>query len=155
MQIVSIVTLLHLLGFAAFVGAAFAQQALLRMSARDGVAVAVRDEYERLAAGILTKAEVPALFVQVVTGVAFIADAPGFLRQHWLHAKLTAVVVLLVVSHLEMFNARRIVKARAARGDAANDEIAERKKRHAAMGVVERVLVAAILLLVTVLRGAF
>jgi len=155
MQLASIVTLLHLLGFAAFLGGAFAQQQLMRMSARDGLAAAVRDEYERLAAAIVTKVEVPALFAQVVTGVAFIADAPGFLRQHWLHAKLTAVVALLVLSHLEMFNARRLVKARASRGDAATVEIAGRKKRHATIGAVGAGLVVAILLLVTVLRTAF
>jgi uncharacterized membrane protein len=155
MQLASVVTLLHLLGFAAFVGGGFAQQRLMKLSARDGLAAAVRDEYERLSAAILTKVEVPALFAQVVTGVAFIAEAPGFLHQHWLHAKLTAVVLLLVLSHLEMFNARRLVKARQARGDAAKDEIAERKKRHATMGAVGTVLVVAILLLVTVLRVAF
>jgi uncharacterized membrane protein len=155
MQLASIVTLLHLLGFAAFVGGAFAQQRLMRLSARDGLAPPVRDEYERLSAAILTKVEVPALFAQVVTGVAFIGEAPGFLHQHWLHVKLTAVVLLLVLSHLEMFNARRLVKAREARGDAARDEIAERKRRHATMGAVGTVLVVAVLLLVTVLRAAF
>ena len=87
-----------------------------------------------------------------MTGLGFIAEAPGFLRQHWLHGKLTAVAVLLVLSHLEMFNARGIVKARAARGDAAAAEIDARKKRHATMGVVATVLVAAVLLFVTVLR---
>jgi uncharacterized membrane protein len=147
--------LLHLLGFAAFVGASFAQRQLMRMSARDGLAPALRDDYERLVAAIVTKVEVPALFAQVVTGIGFIAESPDYLHQHWLHAKLTAVVLLLVLSHLEMFNARRLVRARAAQGDAAKDEIARRKRRHAAMGALEAVLIVAILLLVTVLRAAF
>jgi hypothetical protein len=63
------------------------------------------------------------------------------------------VVLLLVLSHLEMFNARRLVRAREARGDAAADEIAARKKRHALMGAVGTVLVIAVLVLATVLRG--
>jgi uncharacterized membrane protein len=155
MALGGVLVLLHLVGFAAFLGGAFAQQQLMRMSARDGLAPAVRDEYERLAAAILTKVEVPALFAQVVTGIGFIAEAPEFLHQHWLHAKLTAVVILLLLSHLEMFNARRLVRARAARGDEAKDEIADRKKRHATMGAAGAVLVVAILLLVTVLRTAF
>src|ERR1700691_1418177 len=117
MALGGVLVLLHLVGFGAFLGGAFAQQQLMRMSARDGLAPAVRDEYERLAAAILTKVEVPALFAQVVTGIGFIAEAPEFLHQHWLHAKLTAVVILLLLSHLEMFNARRLVRARAARGD--------------------------------------
>jgi uncharacterized membrane protein len=150
-----ILLLLHLVGFAAFLGGAFAQQQLMNMSSRPGLAAAVRDEYERLSAAIVTKVEVPALFVQVATGVVIIVMQPFFLKEHWLHAKLTAVVILLVLSHLEMFNARKLVKARAARGDAAADEIAARKKRHRTMGAVGTVLVAAILLLVTVLRGAF
>jgi len=145
--------LLHLLGFAAFLGGAFAQQRFMKMSARDGLAPALRDEYERLAAALVTKIEVPGAFAQVVSGVALIVESPGFLHQHWLHAKLTAVAILLVLSHLEMFNARRLVKARAARGDAAADEIASRKTRHAVLGAVGTALVVAILLLATVLRA--
>jgi uncharacterized membrane protein len=145
--------LLHLVGLAAFLGGAFAQQQFMRMSAQPGVAPALRDEYERLAAAIVTRIEVPALFAQVATGTAVIALQPYLLQQHWLHAKLTAVVLLLVLSHLEMFNARRLVRARAERGDAAEGEIAARKKRHAQMGAAGTVLVAAVMVLATVLRG--
>jgi hypothetical protein len=52
-----------------------------------------------------------------------------------------------------MFNARRLVRARQARGDAAADEIATRKKRHALFGAMGTVLVVAVLVLATVLRG--
>ena len=154
MTLHSVLILLHLLGFAAFLGGAFAQQQFMKMSAKAGLAAAVRDEYERLAAAIVTKAEVPGMFAQVVTGVVMIVSQPEmhYLKQHWLHGKLAAVAALLVLSHLEMFNARRIVKARAARGDAAADEIAARKKKHAAMGLVGTVLVVALILFVTVLR---
>jgi uncharacterized membrane protein len=150
-----VLLLLHLVGFAVFVGGAFAQQQFMRRSTGAGVVAAVRDEYERLAASVSTKLEVGGLFLQVLSGVGIVVLTPGFLKQHWLHAKLTAVVIALVVAHLEMINARRIVKARAARGDAAEPEIAGRKKRHAMFGVVNAVLVAAVILLVTVLRTAF
>ena len=113
-----ILILLHLVGFAGYIGAGFAQQQFVTRSARGGLAAAVRDEYERLAATIVTQIELPALFAQVATGVVLIALAPLWLTQGWLHGKLACVVVLLVLSHLEMFNARRIVKARSARGDA-------------------------------------
>ncbi len=119
--------LVHLLGFAAYLGAGFAQQRLMAMSSKGGIAAAVRDEYERLAATILTRIELPALFAQVATGVVFIALNATWLTQGWLHGKLTCVVVLLVLSHLEMFNARRIVKTRAERGDGANADIAARE----------------------------
>jgi uncharacterized membrane protein len=115
----------------------------------------VRDEYERLAAAVCTKVELTGLFAQVLTGVAIVATLPGFLRQHWLHAKLTAVVVLLVLAHVEMINARRIVKARQAGGDGAEGEITARKKRQATVGLAVDVLIVVVLLLVTVLRTAF
>jgi len=143
-----IVLLVHLVGFATFLGGAFAQQEFMKRSARAGLAPAVRDEYERLAAAIVTKLELPGLFAQVASGVGFIALSTSWLQAGWLHVKLTAVVILLVLSHVEMFNARRLVRARAERGDAAADEIATRKKRHAQLGALGTVLVVAVLLCV-------
>jgi uncharacterized membrane protein len=153
MSFLPFLLLLHLVGLAVFLGGTFAQQRFMKMSAKAGLTTAVRDEYERLSAAIVTKLEVPGLFAQVFTGVGIIVLQPYLLQQHWLHAKLTAVVLLLVLSHLEMFNARRLVRARAERGDAAADEIANRKKRHARMGAIGTVLVVAVLVLATVLRG--
>jgi uncharacterized membrane protein len=149
----SVLVLFHLIGFAAFVGGAVAQQLFMRRSSGD-VAPAIRDEYERLSAAIVTNVELPGAFAQVLTGVLMIVGEPTYLKQHWLHAKLTCVVLLLLSSHAEMFNARRLVKARA-KGDAGTDEIASRKARHRTMGVATAVLIAAVLLLVTVLRTAF
>jgi uncharacterized membrane protein len=153
MLVHSILILLHLLGFAAFLGGAFAQTQFMKASSKAGLAPSVRDEYERLAAALVTKAEVPGTFAQVLTGVALVVMEPGYLHQAWLHVKLTAVVALLVLSHLEMFNARRLVRARAAKGDAAADEIAARKKRHALFGAIGTVLVLIVLLAVTVVRA--
>ena len=150
-----VLLLLHLVGFAAFVGGALAQQQLLRRSADAGMAAAARDELERLAALACTRLELGGLFLQVLSGVGIALMAPAFLAQHWLHAKLTCVAILLFVAHLEMINARRIVKARAARGDAAEPEIAGRKRRQATLGLVTGALIAAVVLLVTVLRAAF
>jgi uncharacterized membrane protein len=147
-----IALLLHLVGFAAFIGGAFAQQSFMKRSAQAVLAAAVRDNYESLAANISTKVELPALFAQVLSGSLYLFDNPGYLRLHSMHAKLTAVALLLVLAHLEMFNARNIVKARVARGDAAAEEISVRKKRHAVMGSAGTVLVVVVLLLVTVLR---
>jgi putative membrane protein len=139
---------LHLIGFAAYLGAGFAQQRFMRRSAAAGLAPAVRDEYELLAAEILTKIELPALLAQVATGIAFLLLLPDWLRQPWLHVKLTCVAVLLVLSHLEMFNARKIARARASRGDAAADEIAARKKRHATFGAIGTLAVVVLVAMV-------
>jgi uncharacterized membrane protein len=140
-------TLLHLIGFAAFLGAAFAQQQFMKRSAEPALNPTIRDEYERLSAVICTRIELPALFAQVFVGIYFIVDNPAYLKQHWLHGKLTAVVLLLALAHAEMFNARRLVRARAERGDSARSEIAARKSKHALMGNVATVLVLATIVL--------
>ena len=52
------------------------------------------------------------------------------------------------LSHAEMFNARRIVKARAARGDAAASDSDARKARHATFGLIGTLAVVVVLALV-------
>jgi uncharacterized membrane protein len=147
--------LVHLVGFAAFVGGAVAQQQLMRRSAGAGLPPAVRDAYERASAAVSLKVELYGLFLQVASGVGAIVVVPGFLQQHWLHAKLSVVVVLLVLAHVEMINARKVVKARQAQGEAASDAIAARKRRLSVVGTVVDVLIAVVILLATVLRTAF
>ena len=51
-----------------------------------------------------------------------------------------------------MFNARKIVRARTERGDAAADEIASRKARHGTFGTIGAALVVVLLVLVTFVR---
>lgn len=151
----SFVILLHLVGFVVFVGGALGQRLLLARSSAAGLAATTRDTLEQLASFAASKIELPGILAQVLSGVALIALAPGFLKLHWIHAKLTVVLVLLVTAHLDSINAKRIVRARAAKGEAAEDEIAARKKRQAVMSKVNGVLVGLVLLLVTVLRTAF
>jgi uncharacterized membrane protein len=142
---------LHLLGFAAFLGAGFSQGRFIRASRNVGLAPAIRDAYERLAAAIVTKIEVPASLVQLISGVLLIVENPGWLRLPWMHTKLTAVVLLLVLSHLEMFNARKIVKLRAA-GEAGAAEIDKRKARHGLFGAAGALLTMTIVVLVSFFR---
>jgi putative membrane protein len=140
--------LIHLVGFAAYLGAGFAQQQFMGRSAATGVGAAVRDEYERLSAAIIAKIELPSLIVQVATGVTFLVLTPAWLTQGWLHGKLACVLALLVLSHLEMFNARKIVKARTARGEAASEEVASRKARHRLFGTLGSAAVVLLICLV-------
>lgn len=141
----------HLLAFAAYAGAGFGQLRLMKRS--EVVPAAVQTELEALAAAVITRVELPAIFVSIITGAILIVRSPAYLHQGWLHGKLAIVVVLAVLSHLEMFNARKIVRARAAGQDA---EIAARKKRHATLGSVATVLVVVVVAMVTFvrLRGA-
>ena len=146
------VLLVHLVAFAAYLGAGFAQLQMIKQSMKAGTPAPVRDSYERLAAHIATKIEVPAVFAAMASGIVFIAQNPVLMKQGWLHGKLTCVLLLAVLSHLEMFNTRKIVKAREAGGAAADDEIAKRKARHATFGAVGSLLVVALLVLVTFVR---
>lgn len=144
--------LVHLVSFAAYVGAGFAQTSFLKASSGDALAPAIRAEYERLAASIVTKIELPAIFGAILSGVGFLGANPAYLKQPWLHAKLTVVLLLAVLSHLEMFNARRIVRAREEAAAGAEEAIAARKKRHAIFGTVGSLLVVVLLVLVTFVR---
>ena len=140
--------LLHWLGFAAFLGGAFAQQTFMNASTRGTLHPAVRDAYERISANLVTRVELPALVLQVVSGAWFLFQVPGFMRMGWMHGKLTAVLILLVLSHVEMFNARAVARLRKRKGDAAAAEIAQRKRRHAQLGSVGTLAVVAVLGLV-------
>lgn len=148
--------LLHLVSFAAFVGAGFAQLQLMKASTREGLAAGVRDAYERLSATIVTKIELPAIFGSMVSGMFFIVQSPVFMKQGWLHGKLTCVLILAILSHLEMFNARAIVRLREEGGAGVEDEIRRRKIRHNTLGTIGTLAIVALLILLTYVRlGAF
>lgn len=138
----------HLLCFVAYVGAGFAQTQLMKRS--QSAAGVVRDELEALVATIVTKIEVPAIFGSMASGVVFIAMSPALMKQGWMHGKLTVVLLLAVLSHLEMFNARAIVRER--KDGASEAELDARKKKHATFGAVGALLVLALMVLVTFVR---
>lgn len=137
----------HLVCFAAYLAAGFAQQQIMRRST--ALAPAIRDDQEKLAAGIVTKIELPAIMGSIISGIGFVSMTPELMKQGWLHGKLLCVLILLVLSHLEMFNARRIVRAREAN---KTDEIDGRKKRHAVFGLVGTLAAVALLISVTFVR---
>ncbi len=146
------VLLVHLVCFAAYVGSGFAQTRLMKRSATPGLAAEIAREYEELVATIITKIELPAILGSIASGIVFVSQAPAFLKQGWLHGKLTCVLLLAILSHLEMFNARAIVRARAAGGSGATAEIERRKKRHDVFGTVGALAVVGLLICVTFLR---
>lgn len=145
-MLVRAIFVLHLIGFAAYLGAGFAQLQLMKKSlASTG---AMREELEKLAAKVIVAIEVPAIMLQIATGIVKLVMTPEWLKQGWLHGKLTCVFFLLILSHVEMFNARAIVRMR---GDgAAESEIEAKKKRHDVYGTIGAVLVVALLGCVTV-----
>lgn len=151
-MLTSVLLLIHLASFAAYLGAGFAQFSLMKGSLAPGLSPDVRADRENLAASVVTKIELPAIMGSILTGAAFIIMTPALMKLGWLHGKLLCVLLLAGISHAAMFNARAIVKARRAGGDAAADEIAARKKRHLLFGRVGGALVAVVLVLVTIVR---
>ena len=148
--------LVHLVSFAAYLGAGFAQLQMMKLSAREGTSSELRTAYERLSATILVRIELPALFGSILSGMVFLMQNSLLMKQGWIHGKLTCVLVLAVLSHLEMFNAKAIVRAREDGGAGAEDEITRRKVRHNVFGTVGTLVVVALLVLVTFARlGAF
>ncbi len=149
------ILLVHLVAFAAYLGAGFGQLQMMKLSARPGTAPATRDAYERIAASVITKIELPAIFAAMASGVVFVTQSPALMKQGWLHGKLLCVLLLAVLSHVEMFNAREIVRERAASaaGEAgADEEIAKLKARHAVLGGIGSLLVVVLLIMVTFVR---
>lgn len=137
----------HLVAFAAYLGAGFAQTQMLKRSR--ALPPELATDHEKLAASIVTKIELPAIMGSIASGIGFVVQNPAVMKLGWLHAKLACVLLLAVLSHLEMFNARKIVKARAAGDTSAIDA---RKKRHEAFGAVGSLLVVVLMVLVTFVR---
>ncbi len=147
--------LVHLVSFAAYLGAGFAQLRMMNRSRNAGLPAVVREEYEKLAATVVTKIELPALIGAVLSGVWFLAIFPGYLKLGWVHAKLACVLLLAVLSHLEMFNARGILRERAAAGEHMEVNVLARKKRHALFGALGTSIVLVLLVLVTFVKNGF
>lgn len=141
-----IIFFLHLVGFAAYLGAGFAQLQLLKRS--ESKTGDVRKELEELAAKIIVMIELPSIMLQLATGIAKVLMTPEYLKLPWLHAKLTFVLILLILSHVEMFNARAIVRLR--EDGAKEDEIDKRKKRQQLLGKFGAALVVGVLVCVTI-----
>lgn len=146
-QLYSAALFFHLLSFAATMGSAVAQHKMMDLSRKPGTDPATRDAYERNSAHVVSKVQLPAAFVLVLSGIALLVFfRPTYIRLPAMHVKLTLVAILLVLTHLAMFNARAIVRLRAAGGEAG--AIDDRKKRHATFGAIGAILGITIVVIV-------
>jgi hypothetical protein len=99
---------IHFLGLGMAIGAAIAAALLFRQA------------LERAAADTIGKIEIPGVFVAIVGGILLVIAHPEVLDPAasgvgpWLHIKIAFVMGALVVAHLRMFNAKRLVRAREA-----------------------------------------
>lgn len=112
------VHLIHFWGFAMAVGASLA--ALKVHSLVRTHEAGAKKGLEEAGKALLTKLEIPGLFLALTGGIIAIMLNPDHLRVSasgagpWLHIKLVGVLALLVVAHLRMFRASRLVRERAA-----------------------------------------
>jgi len=67
-----------------------------------------RRSFERMEVKLLNGAAHPGAAITIVAGIAVLTFQPNFLRQHWLHAKLLLVVVLIVLDVLVYVRARQL-----------------------------------------------
>ena len=108
--------LTHFIGFAMAAGGSFA--AFRAHAAARRESAPEKAGWEGAAAEIVTKVELPGLFLALFAGIALVAMNPAQLSPAksgagpWLHLKLTLVLVLLVVSHLRMFRSRKLARER-------------------------------------------
>ena len=109
--------IVHFWGFAMAVGGAMG--ALRAHQASRGHTAESKKGIEEVAAALITKVELPGLFIALFGGILAIANNPMVMKPAasgagpWLHIKLVLVLAVLVIAHLKMFRARRLVRERA------------------------------------------
>lgn len=132
--------LIHFIGLGMSVGAAIAALVILRSAARaDDVQ---RSGLERAVGDLVSKVEIPGIFVAILGGILLVVARPEVFDPErsgagpWLHIKLVFVMGALVVAHLRMFNAKRLVRERAGGAStAALDAMVGKGKRLDWVGV--------------------
>ena len=122
-------------------------------SAAASLAAPSRDEFERLSAEIVTKIELPALMLQVATGIVFLVTNPEWFTHGWIHGKLTCVAILLGLSHAGDVQRAPHRGPPDRQGDGASARIAPRKSRHGTYGAVGSLVVVVLVVLVACRTG--
>lgn len=139
--------LLHYAGFAVAFGGSIAARHLVSLARQHSAAK--RAGVEIAARKVVVGVELIGLFVSIAGGIYALVLQPN-LFTGWLHAKLTLVLALLVVSHLRMFKLARLVREREA--GASEAECEALLKSAATLGLVDALLFAAIFIVAT-MRG--
>jgi len=107
--------LVHYFGFAMAIGGGIAALKAHKTSRTQNAEQ--NSVTESIAADIVTKLELPGLFIAIFGGILLIVENPAVMDASkiggpWLHIKLTLVLILLVLVHLKMFRSRKVVRER-------------------------------------------
>lgn len=99
----------HVVGFVFWMaGLMVATQVMAAESVEDSAEA--RRALERLERVLFKGVAHPGAAITVVSGITVVAIQPGYLYQHWLHAKLTLVAVLIALDVMAWFRAREFHK---------------------------------------------
>jgi putative membrane protein len=95
----------HILGLVFWLGSLLVVTRVLAIHTEE-TSPEARAALGRLESKLLKGFTHPGAAVMVITGFILIAQDPGYLREHWLHAKLLLVVILIVLDLRVTFRAK-------------------------------------------------
>ena len=95
----------HILGFVFWMGGLLVATQVLAMHTEE-TSPEARDSLARLERKLMKGVAHPGAAITVVAGVVVIALQPDYLHQHWLHAKLSLVAILIALDLIIHFRAR-------------------------------------------------
>jgi uncharacterized membrane protein len=115
---------IHFFGLALAIGPCVAALLLLRSAKKADAGQ--RPGIERAAADLVSRVEIPGVFVSILGGILLVVERPEVFDPArsgagpWLHIKLALVMGALVIAHVRMFNVKRLVRERASGGAEAD-----------------------------------
>ena len=95
----------HIVGLVFWLGSLLVVTQILAIHA-DEPSPEVRATLGRLESKLLKGLAHPGAAIMVITGFLLVSQDPNYLRQHWLHAKLLFVVILIVLDLRLTFRAK-------------------------------------------------
>jgi len=132
----------HLLAVMMAVGGALAQFILIIKSRQSGGDAAAN---EKMALAIFRTLAFPGLMLAFLLGLGLALKLEAFSGNPWLHIKMTAVLIWLILAHVELSGLKKMVSQRAASNSNAVGKI---KSRHLMIGKINIILILAIVYLV-------
>jgi putative membrane protein len=137
MAVINWVKVLHLIAVMMAVSGAIAQLFILSKSRRAGAAEA--EANEKMASAIFRALAFPGVMVAFLLGLG-LAGVMGKFAEPWLHAKMTLVLIWVVLAHMQLRGMKRLVALRAS-GDTAALEKTKSVQLNISRGVSVLVLV--------------
>ena len=95
----------HIIGLVFWLGSLLVVTQILAIHTEE-TSPETRDTLGRLESKLLKGLAHPGAAIMVITGFLLVSEDPNYLREHWLHAKLLLVVVLVALDLRLTFRAR-------------------------------------------------